>query len=99
MSDDLISRQAAIEAVIKKLGIKGEPYLLPCERTIVDVIKSIPSAQPEQQNDQTCQLELRLDTMGDIPVGDGTARRVINVPAYMYGWKIIGYNWLEEERK
>lgn len=45
MSEDLISRQAAIEAIYKVLCVKGKEYLYPDEERIVKSIGKLPSAQ------------------------------------------------------
>lgn len=45
---DLISRQDAIDAIVKQLGIKDESFLTEQEKTIVKVLRGMPSVQPEE---------------------------------------------------
>lgn len=42
---DLISRQATLNAIIKRLGIKDESYLLEAERLLYQQILAMPSAE------------------------------------------------------
>lgn len=44
---DLISRQDTLNAIIKRLGIKDESYLLEAERAIYQQILAMPSFQPD----------------------------------------------------
>ncbi len=39
----------AVDAILNKLGVKSEEYLLVPEKVIVDVLKDLPSAEPEQR--------------------------------------------------
>ena len=43
--NDLISRQDAINAIVKRLDIKDESFLTEQEKTIVKVLRGMPSAQ------------------------------------------------------
>ena len=43
---ECIDRQATLDAIIKRLGIKNESYLLPAEKTIYQQIKDMPSVTP-----------------------------------------------------
>ena len=45
---DCIDRQATLDTIIKRLGIKNESYLLPAERTIYQQIKDMPSVTPQE---------------------------------------------------
>lgn len=45
MSDDLISRQETLNAIIKRLGIKDESYLLESERALYQQILAMPSVE------------------------------------------------------
>lgn len=45
---DCIDRQATLDAIIKRLGIKNESYLLPAEKTIYQQIKDMSSVTPIQ---------------------------------------------------
>ena len=45
---DCIDRQATLDAIIKRLGIKNESYLLPAEKTIYQQIKDMPSVTPQE---------------------------------------------------
>ena len=45
---DCIDRQATLDAIIKRLGIKNESYLLSAERTIYQQIKDMPSVTPQE---------------------------------------------------
>ena len=44
---DCIDRQATLDAIIKRLGIKNETYLLEAERVIYQQILAMPSVTPE----------------------------------------------------
>ena len=44
---DCIDRQATLDAIIKRLGIKNETYLLAAERAIYQQILAMPSVTPE----------------------------------------------------
>lgn len=46
-TEDLISRQDTLKAMIKALGISGEKYLLPAEKALYDIVKAMPSVQPK----------------------------------------------------
>lgn len=52
---DLIDRQAAIDAIVHKLCIKSTDFLLPDEERIIDVIRNIPSAEPERKKGEWIQ--------------------------------------------
>lgn len=43
---ECIDRQATLDAIIKRLGIKNESYLLPAEKTIYQQIKDMPPVTP-----------------------------------------------------
>jgi len=43
----LIDADETVKAIIKRLGIGSERYLLPAERAIVDVIESMPAVDAE----------------------------------------------------
>lgn len=45
----LIYLEDAIDAVLKRLCVKSEEYLTPSERCVIDTLKELPSAQPEQK--------------------------------------------------
>ena len=45
--EDSISRQATLDAIIKRLGIKNETYLLEAERVIYQQILAMPSVTPQ----------------------------------------------------
>lgn len=45
----LIYLEDAIDAIQHKLGVKNKSCLLPLEKTIVEILKSLPFAQLEQQ--------------------------------------------------
>jgi hypothetical protein len=47
--DDAISRQAALDEIISRLGISGEKYLLESERYIYQIIKDLPPVTPKQR--------------------------------------------------
>ena len=49
MNHDCIDRQATLDAIIKRLGINNESYLLPAERTIYQQIKDMPSVTLQEQ--------------------------------------------------
>ena len=53
MENDLISRQAAIDAVEKELRVDGA-YGYMDTKSIVDLLNDLPSAQPEEDCD-TCK--------------------------------------------
>lgn len=44
---DCIDRQATLDAIIKRLGIKNETYLLEAERAIYQQILAMPSVTPQ----------------------------------------------------
>lgn len=54
MNQDLISRQEAITEIVKRLGIRDESYLTAQEKSVVQVLKDMPSAQPEQTDCEYC---------------------------------------------
>lgn len=54
---DLIDRQAAIDAIVKRLGIKDESFLTEQEKTIVKVLRDMPSAQPQRCSDILDELK------------------------------------------
>ena len=45
-SEDCVSRQATLDAIIKELCIKDESYLLPSEKAIYNVVKNMPPVTP-----------------------------------------------------
>ena len=45
---DCIDRQATLDAIIKRLGIKNETYLLEAERVIYQQILAMPSVTPQE---------------------------------------------------
>lgn len=45
---DCIDRQATLDAIIKRLGIKNETYLLEAERAIYQQILAMPSVTPQE---------------------------------------------------
>ena len=45
--EDVISRQATLDAIIKRLGIKNETYLLEAERVIYQQILAMPYVTPQ----------------------------------------------------
>ena len=45
---DCIDRQAALDAIIKRLGIKDETYLLEAEKVIYQQILAMPSVTPQE---------------------------------------------------
>ena len=47
--EDAISRQAALDEIISRLGISGEKYLLESERYIYQIIKDLPPVTPKQR--------------------------------------------------
>jgi hypothetical protein len=55
---DCIDRQATLDAIIKRLGIRNESYLLPAEKTLYLQIKDMPSVTP-QSITETNILELK----------------------------------------
>lgn len=44
---DCIDRQATLDAIIKRLGIRNETYLLEAERVIYQQILAMPSVAPQ----------------------------------------------------
>jgi hypothetical protein len=48
-TEDAISRQAALDEIISRLGISGEKYLLESERYIYQIIKDLPPVTPKQR--------------------------------------------------
>ena len=52
---DCIDRQATLDAIIKRLGIKNETYLLEAERTIYQQILAMPSVTPQEPRIITCK--------------------------------------------
>lgn len=48
-SEDCISRQETLDAIIKELGIRNESYLLECERPIYNAVKDMPPVIPTQR--------------------------------------------------
>jgi hypothetical protein len=46
---DCISRQAALDEIISRLGISGEKYLLESERYIYQIIKDLPPVTPKAE--------------------------------------------------
>ena len=48
---DVISRKDTCTAIIKRLGIKDETFLLEAERAIYQQILAMPSAQPQEDTD------------------------------------------------
>ena len=49
MKGDTISRQDTIDAIVHKLCIKSTDFLLPEEERIIDVIRNLPSVEPERK--------------------------------------------------
>lgn len=45
----LIYLEDAIGAVLKRLCVKSEEYLTTSERCVIDTLKELPSAEPEQR--------------------------------------------------
>lgn len=45
---DCIDRKATLNAIIKRLGIKNETYLLQAERVLYQQIKDMPSVEPQE---------------------------------------------------
>ena len=54
---ECIDRQATLDAIIKRLGIKNESYLLPAEKTIYQQIKAMPSVTPISKECIDCIAE------------------------------------------
>jgi hypothetical protein len=52
---DCIDRQATLDAIIKRLGIKNETYLLEAERVIYQQILAMPSVTPQEPRIITCK--------------------------------------------
>lgn len=52
---DCIDRQATLDAIIKRLGIKNETYLLEAERAIYQQILAMPSVTPQEPNIGHCK--------------------------------------------
>ena len=50
--DDAISRSATLDAIIKRLGIKNETYLLEAERVIYQQILAMPSVTQQPKMGQ-----------------------------------------------
>ena len=50
--DDAISRSATLDAIIKRLGIKNETYLLESERVIYQQILAMPPVTPQPKMGQ-----------------------------------------------
>ena len=48
-SDDCVSRQATLDAIIKKLCIKDESYLLQSEKVIYNVVKNMSPVTPTRK--------------------------------------------------
>lgn len=48
ISEDCVSRQATLNAIIKELCIKDESYLLQSEKAIYNVVKNMPPVTPTQ---------------------------------------------------
>ncbi len=90
---DCIDRQATLDAIIKRLGIKNETYLLEAERTIYQQILAMPSVTPQEPKTghwkwQTEDIYRCSECNEDIHV-----KEVLNVPQYewcpMCGAKMV----------
>lgn len=64
-SDDCVSRQAALDAIIKELCIKDESYLLQSEKVIYNVVKNMPPATPTHGTCKFCSHRDLEDKMCD----------------------------------
>ena len=53
-SDDCVSRQAVLNAIIKELCIKDESYLLQSEKVIYNVVKNMPPVTPTHGTCKDC---------------------------------------------
>lgn len=58
MNNDLISRSELKKAIIKRLGIKSEEFLLASERTIYDEIDNAPTVKPEPYVIDSCDMNV-----------------------------------------
>lgn len=54
-SDDCVSRQATLNAIIKELCIKDESYLLQSEKAIYNVVKNMPPVTPTHGTCKACK--------------------------------------------
>lgn len=54
-SEDCISRQETLDAIIKELGIRNESYLMECERPIYNVVKNMPPVTPTHGSCKDCK--------------------------------------------
>ena len=43
------------------------------------------------KNRETVKIDILFDTQGDTE--DSRAIATLEVPRYLYGWKLIGYKW------
>ena len=46
-SEDCISRENTLKAMIEQLGIRNEDYLIPAEATLYKVVKNMPPVTPQ----------------------------------------------------
>jgi len=67
MMNDLISRQAAIDAVSKALDRQTLLYGF-VRKIVLDAIKNLPSAQPERKNGKWIEKEDPYGFFNSIPV-------------------------------
>lgn len=59
---DCIDRQATLDAIIKRLGIKNETYLLEAERVIYQQILAMPSVTPQEPILDKIREEIKVMT-------------------------------------
>lgn len=79
--DDAISRKDTCTAIIKRLGIKDETFLLEAERAIYQQILAMPPVAPQQKIGRWIAYEVRLPD-----------RTILNYRCSVCGRKLIGYN-------
>lgn len=60
---DCIDRKATLDAIIKRLGIKNEAYLLEAERVIYQQILAMPSVTPQEPTDKCKWIKYDHRTM------------------------------------
>lgn len=64
--DDAINREDTLKAMIEKLGIRNEDYLLPAEATLYKVVKNMPPVTPQPKTGHWISFGVQGEVDGQI---------------------------------